>query len=133
MANVIDLSGVINDDWVRYDRLRCMGGARRLLVSAKDLAKYPGYLNAHRVELGLELEADDVIEGIVSWLPRLVLVCINFSAFSDGRAFSQARLLRERFAYRGISVPAEKCCAISFLSCSAVGSTNSGWPPMKIS
>lgn len=101
MANVIDLSGVINDDWVRYDRLRCMGGARRLLVSAKDLAKYPGYFERAQVELGLELEADDVIEGIVSWLPRLVLVCINFSAFSDGRAFSQAKLLRERFAYRG--------------------------------
>ena len=101
MANVIDLSGVITDDWVRYDRLRCMGVARRLLVSGKDLEKYPGYFERAQIELGLDLEPDDVIADIASWLPRLVLVCINFSAFSDGRAFSQARLLRERFAYRG--------------------------------
>lgn len=100
MASVIDLSGVIKDDWVRYERSRCMGVARRLLVSRRDLEKYPGYFQRARFELGLDLEPADEIADIADWLPRLVLVCLNFSAFSDGRAFSQAKLLRERFAYR---------------------------------
>jgi uncharacterized protein (DUF934 family) len=101
MANLIDSSGVIADDWVRYDRLRCMGVARRVLVSRHDLRKYPGYFERAQIELGADLEPDDAIADIVDWLPRLALVCLNFSAFADGRAFSQARLLRERFAYRG--------------------------------
>jgi len=101
MANVIDLSGILVDDWVSFDRSRCMGIARRLLVSRQDLVKYPRYFERARIELGLELEPGDMIADIANWLPRLALVCLNFGAFFDGRAFSQARLLRERFAYRG--------------------------------
>ena len=101
MANVIDLSGVITDDWVRYDRFRCQGDARRVLVTSSDLAKYPKYFERAQIELGLELAPEEVIEDIANWLSRVALVSLNFSAFVDGRAFSQARLLRERFAYRG--------------------------------
>ena len=97
MANVIDVTGVIVDDWVGYDHGRRMGTARRLLVSRQDLEEYPGYFSRAQIELGLDLEPDDEIADIANWLPRTALVCLNFSAFSDGRAFSQARLLRERF------------------------------------
>ena len=34
-------------------------------------------------------------------LPRLALIALVFPAFKDGRAYSQARMLRERFAFRG--------------------------------
>jgi len=37
----------------------------------------------------------------MAWLPRFELVRLHFNAFSDGRPFSQAMLLRERYAYRG--------------------------------
>jgi uncharacterized protein (DUF934 family) len=43
---------------------------------------------------------DDVIE-LVPHLARLKLIVLHFPKFSDGRAYSQARLLRERFGYRG--------------------------------
>ena len=42
----------------------------------------------------------DVVE-MVADLPRLELVALEFPKFSDGRALSQARLLRERYGYRG--------------------------------
>lgn len=101
MASVINLSGVVVDDWLRYDRQRRLGAAKRVLVSRLDLDKYPGYFERAQIELGLVLEPEDAIADIAGWLPRLALVCLNFSAFADGRAFSQAKLLRERFAYRG--------------------------------
>jgi phosphoadenosine phosphosulfate reductase len=34
-------------------------------------------------------------------LPRFDLIALDFPKFSDGRAFSTARLLREKFGYAG--------------------------------
>src|SRR3954465_10868317 len=34
-------------------------------------------------------------------LDRLPIVALHFSSFGDGRAFSSARLLRERYGYKG--------------------------------
>jgi len=100
MTTVIDLSEVIVDDWLRYDRFRTQG-ARRMLVSFEDLGRYPNYFERSLFQLGIELEADDPIDAIASWLPRLDLISLNFDVFADGRPFSQAKLLRDRFGYRG--------------------------------
>ena len=101
MASVIDVSGVIVDDWLRYDRFASQGAAHRVLVTLTDLRKYPRYFERAVFQLGVDLQPDEAIEDIAHWIPRLELVRLNFSAFADGRAFSQARLLRERFSYRG--------------------------------
>jgi uncharacterized protein (DUF934 family) len=42
----------------------------------------------------------DVAE-LAPWLDRLALVALVFPSFRDGRAYSQARRLRENFGYRG--------------------------------
>lgn len=101
MASVIDLFGVIDDDWLHYDRFASQGAARRVLVTSSDLCKYPRYFERAVFELGVDLQPDEAIEDIAHWISRLELVRLNFAAFADGRAFSQARLLRERFGYRG--------------------------------
>jgi uncharacterized protein (DUF934 family) len=101
MTTVINLSEVIVDDWVRYDRFRALGVVSRVLVSLDDLGRYPRYFERSLFQLGVELEADDEIDDIAGWLPRLDLVSLNFGAFADGRPFSQAKLLRDRFGYRG--------------------------------
>ncbi|WGD51847.1 DUF934 domain-containing protein [Bradyrhizobium sp. CB1650] len=41
------------------------------------------------------------IDELVPFLCRLAAVALVFPTFRDGRAYSQARLLRERFDYRG--------------------------------
>ena len=101
MTNVIDLTEVIVDDWVRYDRFRALGGVRRVLVSFEDLGRYPRYFERSLFQLGVELEADNPIDDIAGWLPRLDLISLNFAVFADGRPFSQAKQLRDRFGYRG--------------------------------
>ncbi len=53
------------------------------------------------VPVGLALGNDSDIEGIADALPRLALVALQFPSWTDGRAYSQARLLRTRFAYAG--------------------------------
>jgi uncharacterized protein (DUF934 family) len=41
------------------------------------------------------------VDALVPYLDRLATVALVFPTFRDGRAYSQARLLRERFRYRG--------------------------------
>ena len=51
--------------------------------------------------VGVRLEGGNPLEEIADDLPRLDLVVLEFSSMVDGRAFSQARLLRQRFGYTG--------------------------------
>jgi uncharacterized protein (DUF934 family) len=41
------------------------------------------------------------VDDLVPYLDRLAVVALVFPTFRDGRAYSQARLLRERHNYRG--------------------------------
>jgi uncharacterized protein (DUF934 family) len=51
--------------------------------------------------VGVLFENDADIEGLVPDLPRLALVALRFPKWTDGRAYSQARLLRARFRFAG--------------------------------
>ncbi len=53
------------------------------------------------VKLGLRLAPNTRLEEIAQDIPRLALIVLEFPKFGDGRAFSQASLLRERHGYKG--------------------------------
>jgi uncharacterized protein (DUF934 family) len=47
------------------------------------------------------IEASDDPGALAATLDRLKVVAVNFPKFGDGRGYSIARLLRERYGYRG--------------------------------
>ena len=51
--------------------------------------------------VGVILESDQAVEDLAYDLPRLSLVALRFPKFRDGRAYTSARLLRERFGFGG--------------------------------
>jgi uncharacterized protein (DUF934 family) len=51
--------------------------------------------------VGLALNSDTDVEGVADDLPRFALVALRFPKWVDGRAYSQARLLRARFRFAG--------------------------------
>ena len=51
--------------------------------------------------LGLRLESDAVVEEIVADLKNFQLIELHIPVFTDGRAFTHARLLRSRFGFTG--------------------------------
>lgn len=51
--------------------------------------------------LGIRLHSDQPPELIAADLPHFAVVALEFPKFRDGRAYSYARLLRERYAYKG--------------------------------
>lgn len=51
--------------------------------------------------LGVRIEAGEAVEDLAYDLPRLAVVALAYPKYQDGRAFTGARLLRERFGYAG--------------------------------
>lgn len=51
--------------------------------------------------LGVWLQSHEQIEDIVDDLKHFQVIALDFPAFTDGRHFSSARLLRERYGYQG--------------------------------
>ena len=52
-------------------------------------------------QLGIRLKNDVPVADIVEDLPYAAAIALEFPTFKDGRALTQARLLRERYGYRG--------------------------------
>jgi uncharacterized protein (DUF934 family) len=55
---------------------------------------YPG-------RLGVWLDANEDPDAVAADLQRFAVVAVNFPKFGDGRGYSTARLLRERYGYEG--------------------------------
>ena len=51
--------------------------------------------------VGVWLKSDDGVDALVDYLPNLSVIAIHFPTFTDGRGFSSAHLLRERYGYSG--------------------------------
>ena len=53
------------------------------------------------MKVGIEFPNDADIAQLVPDLDRIALVVLDFPKWTDGRAYSQAHLLRSRFKFRG--------------------------------
>lgn len=70
-------------------------------VSIKRWLADKSRLSQHSGKLGLRIETEDRVEDIAQDLANFQLIELNFPAFTDGRAFSHARLLRNQYHYAG--------------------------------
>jgi uncharacterized protein (DUF934 family) len=71
-----------------------------ILPLARFQAEGEALLAAGR-DVGVKLAAGEDVETIAPFLDRLAVVALEFPKFRDGRQYSQATLLRERYRYRG--------------------------------
>jgi uncharacterized protein (DUF934 family) len=58
-------------------------------------------LRGHNGRLGLRLKSDQSPAAIADDLGHFDLIALEFPRFGDGRAYSHARLLRERHGFKG--------------------------------
>ncbi len=66
------------------------------LLSAK-----PEQIENRSAPLGVAWPNDKPESALAPFLPHLALIALDFPVFRDGRAYTQARLLRERFGFKG--------------------------------
>ena len=84
----------VDDDAPLPDRVPVIVSAKRFLAEADTLSRRDG-------SLGVLWPNDKRVTELKPWLGHLALIALVFPKFRDGRAYSQARQLRENFAFRG--------------------------------
>jgi uncharacterized protein (DUF934 family) len=72
-----------------------------ILVPADRFLQEADVLLARAGKVGVIWPNNRDIDELVPCLGRIAAVALLFPTFRDGRAYSQARLLRERYDYRG--------------------------------
>jgi uncharacterized protein (DUF934 family) len=84
----------VGDEEPIPERVPVIVPAQRFLANTDVLIRRDG-------SLGVLWPNDRRIAELSPWLGHLALVALQFPKFRDGRAYSQARLLRETYGFRG--------------------------------
>jgi uncharacterized protein (DUF934 family) len=90
-----------DDPWVAVADDAPLPESAPALVSLARWQRERAELGARNRAIGVRLPNAAPVETIADDLDRLDLIVLEFPKFNDGRAFSQARLLRERHGFRG--------------------------------
>ena len=72
-----------------------------ILIAAARFLEDPEAVLKHAGKVGVVWPNNRDLDDLVPYLDRLAAVALVFPSFRDGRAYSQARLLRERHGYDG--------------------------------
>jgi uncharacterized protein (DUF934 family) len=72
-----------------------------ILISAARFLEHAQVLSRRNSPIGVIWPNNRDVDELVPYLNRLAAIALVFPNFRDGRAYSQARLLRERHGYRG--------------------------------
>jgi uncharacterized protein (DUF934 family) len=98
---LVENGQIVEDRYVRVaddvpvpDRVPVIVSAKRFLAEADTLIRRDG-------SLGVAWPNDRRVAELKPWLGHFTLIALNFPKFRDGRAYSQARLLRETLGFRG--------------------------------
>lgn len=108
MSKIIKSDRIVDDAWQILHLAEgetaesvTLPEAPALLPLAVWLARKDEILARATAEFGVWLDSSEGPEAIAGDLERVALIAVNFPKFTDGRGYSTARLLRERYGYRG--------------------------------
>jgi uncharacterized protein (DUF934 family) len=92
---------VVRDEFVNAIGLADIPASGPVIVSLEQWLANLDALMVRRDPLGIRLRSDQNPEIIADDLDHFAVIALEFPVFKDGRAYSYARLLRERWGFRG--------------------------------
>ncbi|MEH6491047.1 DUF934 domain-containing protein [Halopseudomonas sp.] len=104
MQRLIKNGEIIDETWHLLPKDATLDGlsnSEDLIVPLGLWLDHAHALKARDGGLGVWLDSDEEVEAIAGDLQHFQVVALNFPVFSDGRNYSNARLLRDRYGYQG--------------------------------
>jgi uncharacterized protein (DUF934 family) len=98
---LLELGRLVPDRWIAAADDAPLSEGTPALVSFARLLRDADVLTARNAALGVTLPNDVDPAALTPFLGRLALVALRFPKHRDGRAFTQARGLRERHGFAG--------------------------------
>jgi uncharacterized protein (DUF934 family) len=99
--SLIKNGAVIADPYVTVSDDAALPDGKPVIVTAARLLANAAEILARRAPVGVVWPNNKNVADLVPFLDRLAVVALVFPNFKDGRAYSQARVLRERYGWRG--------------------------------
>jgi uncharacterized protein (DUF934 family) len=99
MRRIISRQQIVTDDW-RYPGEES-AGARTVLPLAEFVAQFAAGAPGPAAARGVQLSPPDAVETLAPYLQHVDLVTVFFTSVGEGRGYTQGRLLRERYQYKG--------------------------------
>ncbi len=101
MSTLIRNGAVSADEWQSLGDDEAITPCAKVIVSLQRWRADAQSLKQQAAQVGLRLENTVDLDELRSELEGLALVALEFPLFSDGRALSQARVLREQLGFAG--------------------------------
>jgi len=101
MALLLRDKQITQDNWLVVDETATTLPSGDILLSFNHWQQLENKLEQHNGAIGVWIEGNAEIEDFLEPLLSLPLIAINFPKFADGRGFSLATLLRDRYQYKG--------------------------------
>jgi uncharacterized protein (DUF934 family) len=92
---------IVNDPWVMVEGDEPIPADTPAIIGLARWQRHRAALSGRKVPLGIRLKSDEPPSQIEGDLSNFAVIVLEFPYFKDGRAYSYARLLRERYGYRG--------------------------------
>ena len=92
---------VVEDDWQHIENGADLPDGKVIVTLDRWQADREALIARGNSGLGIRLESDQHAEDIAEDLEHFEVVALDFPVFRDGRAFTTARLLRDRYGYKG--------------------------------
>ena len=100
MQNLINQNSTLENNWqIVVDQAPELPQGN-ILVEASYWLENQSELSK-RPNVGIYLNGDADLESLKDVLDSFEVIAVNFPAFADGRGYSLARLLKERYHYKG--------------------------------
>ena len=94
--------GFRDDEWTRAEDAEALAGNGRVILPLAAYLELDAQTRAASAgRIGVHLAPGDALDPILPDLDNLTLVSLAFPAFSDGRSYSRAALLRSRHGFTG--------------------------------
>lgn len=94
-------TGFQDDAWIHADNLGENANACVILPLPVFLELDPDAVKHRAGCIGVRIEPGEQLDAIAGRLGEIALIALAFPAFTDGRSFSKASLLRDRFDFAG--------------------------------
>ncbi|MGE0281456.1 MAG: DUF934 domain-containing protein [Rhizobiaceae bacterium] len=94
--------GFRDDEWQHGEDAEALASNSKIILPLQIVLGLDEQTRANaKARLGVLLMPGDPVEQIADLLGDLSLVALSFPAFSDGRSFSKAEILRRRYSFAG--------------------------------
>lgn len=92
---------IVEDTWTHIDDESALPESGDVIVSLQRFQSEREALRARVGRTGVTLDNNVEPDEVAELLPEIDLIALTFPAFTDGRAYSQARQLRTHLGYEG--------------------------------